>query len=93
MNEIDNRGSHYYLALYWAQALAAQSDDADLQKKFASIAQQLSDGEASISEELLAAQGSPMDLGGYYQLDDAKAAAAMRPSATLNAALQPLASV
>ncbi|NRA40111.1 MAG: NADP-dependent isocitrate dehydrogenase, partial [Planctomycetes bacterium] len=93
VNEIDNRGSHYYLALYWAQALAAQADDAELQKKFTGIAQQLADNETTINDELLAAQGSAMDLGGYFHPDNEKAAAAMRPSATLNAALQALASV
>jgi len=85
VNEIDNRGSHYYLALYWAQALTAQTEDKDLQSHFAPIAQQLSDNEGAITEELLAAQGQPVDLGGYYRPDPEKARAAMRPSATLNA--------
>ena len=85
VGEIDNRGSHFYLALYWAQALAAQSTDADLQSKFAPIARQLTENEARINSELLAAQGRPVDLGGYYHPDFVKASHAMRPSATLNA--------
>ncbi|MCB1647885.1 MAG: NADP-dependent isocitrate dehydrogenase, partial [Pseudomonadales bacterium] len=85
VGELDNRGSHFYLALYWAQALAAQSKDADLQKRFQSVAKALSENEAKILDELNGAQGKPVDLGGYYQPDDQKAFAAMRPSATLNA--------
>jgi len=85
VNEIDNRGSHYYLATYWAQALAAQTEDKDLQTHFAPIAQKLSDNEAAITEELLAAQGDAVDLGGYFRPDADKANTAMRPSATLNA--------
>ncbi|BCX49008.1 isocitrate dehydrogenase [Haloferula helveola] len=81
---IDNRGSHFYLALYWAQALAAQAADPDLKTEFAPIADALAENEAKIVEELIAVQGSPADIGGYYQPDDAKAEAAMRPSATLN---------
>jgi len=88
VNERDNRGSHFYLALYWAQALAAQDKDADLRGRFASIAQRLADNESSIIDELNAAQGSPVDIGGYYAPDDAKVGDAMRPSPTLNAALE-----
>ncbi|WP_243315619.1 NADP-dependent isocitrate dehydrogenase [Geothrix paludis] len=85
VGQIDNRGSHFYLALYWAQALAAQTKDAELQARFAKVAKQLGDSEAKINEELIAAQGKPVDMGGYYHPDHAKTSAAMRPSATLNA--------
>ncbi len=85
VGQIDNRGSHYYLATYWAEALAAQGKDAELKAKFASIAKQLVDNEAKISEELIGAQGKPVDMGGYYRPDPAKTGKAMRPSATLNA--------
>jgi isocitrate dehydrogenase len=81
---IDNRGSHFYLALYWAQALAAQTTDADLQKTFTPLAEQLAASEAKIVSELIAIQGKPVDIGGYFQPDDAKASAALRPSATFN---------
>ena len=81
---IDNRGSHFYIALYWAEALAAQDDDADLKSHFAPIAEQLAANEQKIVEELIGVQKTPVDCGGYYQPDDAKAAAAMRPSATMN---------
>jgi len=84
LGQIDNRGSHYYLALYWAQALAAQDEDADLKKRFEPVAAQLAENEQQINDELIGAQGHPVDLGGYYRPDDAKAEAAMRPSATLN---------
>lgn len=84
LGQIDNRGSHYYLALYWAQALAAQDQDADLKKRFEPVAAQLAENEQQINDELIGAQGHPVDLGGYYRPDDAKAEAAMRPSATLN---------
>lgn len=87
VNELDNRGSHFYLALYWAQALTAQDKDTDLKAQFASLAQQLADNEKEIVDELNAAQGSPVDIGGYYAPDDAKADTAMRPSPTLNAAI------
>ncbi len=87
---IDNRGSHFYLALYWAQALAAQDEDAALKAKFAPLAKALSDNEAKILEELTAVQGQPVDIGGYYRPDLAKVSAAMRPSATFNAALAAL---
>ncbi len=82
---IDNRGSHFYLALYWAQALATQSDDESLKQHFTPIAEQLAQNENQIVTELLAVQGDSVDTGGYYQPDDGKAAAAMRPSHTLNA--------
>ena len=84
MGELDNRGSHYYLATYWAEALAAQGDDADLKAHFGPIAAQLKDNEAKIMAELDAAQGKPVDVGGYYKPTPAKVAEAMRPSATLN---------
>ncbi len=87
VNELDNRGSHFYLALYWAQALAEQTRDTDLQTRFAKLAQELGDNEAKIVEELNAAQGQPVDMGGYYYSDQEKTAKAMRPSATFNAAL------
>ena len=90
VGEIDNRGSHFYLALYWAQALAAQSKDAELQARFKPLAETLAKNEAKINAELIGAQGKPADIGGYYAPDDAKASAAMRPSATLNAALATL---
>jgi isocitrate dehydrogenase len=84
VNEIDNRGSTFYLAMYWAQALAAQDKDAALKAKFAPVAEALAAGEEKIAAELLAAQGAPVDIGGYYHPDDAKASAAMRPSGTFN---------
>jgi isocitrate dehydrogenase len=84
VGEIDNRGSHFYLALYWAQALAAQTADKKIADRFAKVAKDLSDNEKKIDGELLAAQGKPQDVGGYYHPDDAKAYKAMRPSATLN---------
>jgi isocitrate dehydrogenase len=87
---IDNRGSHFYLALYWAQALAAQDDDAGLKTTFAPLARALAENEARIVQELAAVQGKPVDIGGYYRPDAARARAAMRPSATLNATLQTL---
>ena len=88
---IDNRGSHFYLALYWAQALADQTRDAELRTKFTSVARRLMENEAAINAELLAAQGKPVDLGGYYHADAAKASKAMRPSATFNAIIETIA--
>ncbi len=85
VGEIDTRGSHFYLALYWAQALAAQSKDTDRQARFAQIAQELGDNEAKIIEELNAAQGHSMDIGGYFRSDQEKTSKTMRPSATFNA--------
>ncbi|WP_353172439.1 NADP-dependent isocitrate dehydrogenase [Paracandidimonas soli] len=87
---LDNRGSHFYLALYWAQALAAQTEDAALAAQFTGLAKTLSENEAKIVAELAAAQGKPVDIGGYYRPDTGLTAKAMRPSATLNAALAAL---
>ena len=87
---IDNRGSHYYLATYWAKELAAQTEDAELAAAFAPVATALAEGEETIVAELLGVQGSPADLGGYYRPDDTKASAVMRPSATLNAIIDAL---
>ncbi|MCW0217049.1 MAG: NADP-dependent isocitrate dehydrogenase [Prosthecobacter sp.] len=87
LGTIDNRGSHFYLALYWAQALAAQTGDAELQAQFKPIAEELIANEAKIVAELLAVQGKSVDIGGYYKPNDALASAALRPSATLNAIL------
>ncbi|MGW2741424.1 NADP-dependent isocitrate dehydrogenase [Streptomyces sp. NPDC001450] len=87
---IDNRGSHFYLSLYWAQELAAQTEDADLAKAFAALAETLAANEQTIVDELLGVQGSPADIGGYYQPEKAKADAVMRPSATWNEALASL---
>ncbi|MFD3870596.1 NADP-dependent isocitrate dehydrogenase [Streptomyces sp. NPDC058623] len=84
---IDNRGSHFYLALYWAQELAKQTDDAELAAAFGALAKTLAEQEQTIVDELIAVQGSPADIGGYFQPDAAKAAAIMRPSETLNQAL------
>lgn len=91
VGELDNRGSHFYLALYWAQALAAQEEDEALQAKFAPLAKALAENEAKIVAELNGAQGKPVDIGGYYHPDLAKAGAAMRPSPTFNASLAVLA--
>ncbi|MFD3944358.1 NADP-dependent isocitrate dehydrogenase [Streptomyces sp. NPDC058579] len=88
---IDNRGSHFYLALYWAQELAKQTDDAQLAEAFAGLAKTLTEQEGAIVSELNAVQGSPAEIGGYYQPDPAKAAAVMRPSATFNEAIASLA--
>ena len=87
---IDNRGSHFFLSLYWAQELARQSEDADLAKAFAQLAESLAANEQKIVEELISVQGKPADIGGYYQPDPAKASAVMRPSATWNQALASL---
>ncbi|WP_312484620.1 NADP-dependent isocitrate dehydrogenase [Massilia timonae] len=88
--ELDNRGSQFYLSMYWAQELAAQTEDAELAAKFAPLAKQLGESEAKIVAELLEVQGKPADIGGYYKLDEAKVGAVMRPSVTFNAALQSL---
>ena len=90
LGELDNRGSHFYLALYWAQALAAQTQDRGLQSRFAPIAEQLTRAEARIVAELNGAQGHRVDIGGYYHPDPAKCSAAMRPSATFNGILAAL---
>ena len=84
VNEIDNRGSHFYLAMYWAEALAAQDDDAALKARFEKVATAMKENEQKIADELLAAQGKPVDIGGYNVIDFDKTTAAMRPSATLN---------
>jgi isocitrate dehydrogenase len=91
LGTIDNRGSHFYLALYWARALAAQNDDAALKEVFTPVAAALAANEEQIIAELLAVQGRPADIGGYYAPDDAKARAAMCPSETFNAVLRQLA--
>ncbi|KII36090.1 isocitrate dehydrogenase [Pseudomonas fluorescens] len=90
VGNIDNRGSHFYLALYWAQALAAQTEDAALQAQFATLAKTLTENEATIVAELNAVQGKPVDIGGYYHADAELISKAMRPSATLNAAIAAL---
>jgi isocitrate dehydrogenase len=90
VHELDNRGSHFYLALYWAQALAAQDDDAELKARFSSLADRLTSDEVAIVNELNSVQGKSMDIGGYYRPDDVLASAAMRPSETFNAALAAL---
>ena len=90
IGQIDNRGSHFYLALYWAEALAEQSADADLAGAFRAFAQTLKDQEATINEELIGSQGQPQEIGGYYFPNDDLAAKAMRPSAALNAAIESL---
>jgi isocitrate dehydrogenase len=87
VNELDNRGSHYYLAMYWADALVSQTDNAELSAKFAPVAKLLADQEESILQELTDAQGEAVDIGGYYHPSEELTAKAMRPSATLNAAL------
>ncbi len=87
VGSIDNRGSHFYLALYWAQELAKQTDDAELAADFSALAEALASAEEQINEELIGVQGQPADVGGYYRPDDAKADAVMRPSKTLNEAL------
>ncbi|AJE21399.1 NADP-dependent isocitrate dehydrogenase [Azotobacter chroococcum] len=91
VGEIDNRGSHFYLALYWAQALAAQTEDKELQAQFTNLAKTLTDNEAKIVGELAAAQGKPVDIAGYYHPNIELTSKAMRPSAILNAALAALA--
>jgi isocitrate dehydrogenase len=90
VGQIDNRGSHFYLALYWAEELAAQTSDAEIAGKFSELARALREEEATITEELLAVQGSPADIGGYFRPDEEKTAAVMRPSRTFNAALESL---
>ena len=91
VGELDNRGSHYYLARYWARELAEQAEDGELATAFAPVAQALADNEDAIVGELNGVQGAPVDIGGYYQPDPAKTTAAMRPSKTLNAVLEMLA--
>ena len=91
VGQIDNRGSHFYLAMYWAEALAEQTKDKDLSARFAKVAKQLQDNEAKINEELIGAQGKPQDIGGYYQPEPIKTEKAMRPSATLNSIIDAIA--
>ncbi|MGB3399076.1 MAG: NADP-dependent isocitrate dehydrogenase [Candidatus Deferrimicrobiaceae bacterium] len=91
VGEIDNRGSHFYLAMYWAQALAGQTKDKELQARFAKVAKQLEENEEKINQELLGAQRKPQDLGGYYDPDPVKTSKAMRPSATFNAIVDAIA--
>jgi isocitrate dehydrogenase len=90
VGSIDNRGSHFYLAMYWAQELAKQTDDAALAADFAALAERLAGAEEKIAAELIAVQGSPADIGGYYRPDDAMTSAVMRPSETFNEALASL---
>ena len=90
VNELDNRGSHFYLALYWAQALAQQPDDSELSAQFAGVAASLAQNEVQIVDELNAAQGESIDVAGYYMPDDSLASKAMRPSKTLNAIIDAL---
>ncbi len=85
VNEIDNRGGTFYLAMYWARALADQDKDAELKARFEKVAAAMEENEEKITAELLAAQGSPVDIGGYFMPDPVKTEQAMRPSATLNA--------
>jgi len=87
VNELDNRGSHFYLAMYWAKALAEQADNADVAAKFAPLAVTLAENETTIVDELNAVQGQPMDIGGYYAPNEELAVAAMRPSQTFNSLL------
>jgi isocitrate dehydrogenase len=91
VGEIDNRGSHFYLAMYWAEALAEQAKDPELRARFTTVARQLAENEAAIDVELIGAQGRPVDMGGYYHVDAAKTAEAMRPSPTLNAIIDAMA--
>ena len=91
LGQIDNRGSHFYLALYWAQALAGQAKDKELQVRFAPVAKKLGENEAKIAGDLIAAQGKPMDIGGYYDPDPVKTSKAMRPNATFNAIIDAIA--
>jgi isocitrate dehydrogenase len=91
VREIDNRGSHFYLAMYWAEALAAQKDDAELKARFENIAMDLQMNEAQIVGELISPQGDPVDMGGYFNPDKEKTGNAMRPSKALNTILEKLA--
>ena len=84
VNELDNRGSHYYLALYWAQALSEQDKDQELRSYFSELRSRLEDNQEKILQELLEAQGTSVDIGGYYKPEENKVSAAMRPSPTLN---------
>jgi len=90
VGELDTRGSHFYLALYWAQSLAAQGKDKEVQGRFTKMAKELGDNEAQIVDEINSAQGSPADIGGYYRPDAEKTSRAMRPSATFNSIIDAL---
>jgi isocitrate dehydrogenase len=90
VGKLDNRGGHFYLALYWAEALAVQNKDAGLKEKFTTLAQMLSDNEAKIVAELNGSQGKPVAIGGYYKLDESLTSQAMRPSTTLNEIIESL---
>jgi isocitrate dehydrogenase len=90
VGELDNRGSHFYLALYWAQELASQQEDEEVAKRFGELAERLASSESQILEELNSVQGSEVEIGGYYHPDQDKVADAMRPSTTLNEALDSL---
>ena len=90
VNELDNRGSHFYLAMYWAQAMAAQTDDAELAAKFKPLADSLTANESKIVDELNAVQGQAVDIGGYYSTEEELVANAMRPSETFNSSLASL---
>jgi len=90
VKELDNRGSHFYLAMYWAQALATQTKDTEMKDRFTKLAIVLAENELKISNELLAVQGQPVDLHGYYKPDYELATKAMRPSETFNNALNAL---
>ncbi len=87
VKELDNRGSHFYLAMYWAEALKNQTKDPELQRRFSKLAKELKENESEIVEEFIEAQGKPINLGGYYKLNDVKATKAMRPSVTFNAVM------
>jgi len=87
VKELDNRGSHFYLTMYWAEALANQTKDQKLRRRFTELAKELKENESEIVEEFIAAQGKPVDLGGYYKPNDVLATKAMRPSATFNAVM------
>jgi isocitrate dehydrogenase len=91
VGQIDNRGSHFYLALYWAEALAAQDKDKELKARFAGVAKKMAENAAKVDQELIGAQGKPQDIGGYYDPDPAKTSKAMRPSATFNAIIDSIA--
>jgi isocitrate dehydrogenase len=91
VNELDTRGSHFYLALYWAEQLANQNEDAELKSAFSKVYDAMSSNEAKIAQELIDAQGAPVNIGGYYLPDAALASKAMRPSDTLNTILETIA--
>jgi isocitrate dehydrogenase len=90
VNELDNRGSHFYLTLYWAQSMTEQIKDIELQERFTKLSQELADNETKIIDELISAQGKPVDMGGYYKPNIEMVTEAMRPSETFNAAVKAL---